>query len=148
MISPELLRRYPHFTGVTEDCLKDIAMVSEKKQFSVGDDLVIEGNPATKLFLMISGEMHIIYRLGDDSEVIADSLVSGDAFGWSALLEPHVLTASCRASKAGELIEIDAEKLRSICAENITCGYQILQEVSKILRDRLSAMRVQIAVQS
>lgn len=147
MISPEMLRRYPYFAGVSENCLKDIAMASEKKQFSVGDDIVTEGNTATKLCLMISGEINIIYRLGDDSEVVADSLSSGDSFGWSALLEPHVLTASCRASKEGELIEIDAEKLRSICAENMACGYQILQEVSKTLRDRLSAMRVQIAAQ-
>ena len=148
MVSPELLRQYPHFAGVTEDCLKAIAMVSEKRGFQAGEDLLIEGHTATKLCLMVSGEVNVIYRLGDDREVVADSLVKGDAFGWSALLEPHILTASCRGHKEEEIIKIDAENLRSICDENIACGYQIISEVSKTLRDRLSAMRVQIAAQS
>ena len=148
MISSELLRQYPHFAGITDDCLKDIAMVSEKREFEAGEDLMVEGNTAKSLCLMISGEVSVIYRLGDDREVVADSLVKGDAFGWSALLEPHILTASCRGHKDGEIIKIDAEHLRSICDENIFCGYQILGEVSKTLRDRLSAMRVQIAAQA
>jgi CRP-like cAMP-binding protein len=148
MVSPELLRQYPHFAGVTEDCLKKIAMVSEKRGFQAGEDLLIEGNTATKLCLMISGEVNVIYRLGDDREVVADSLVKGDSFGWSALLEPHILTASCRGHKDGEIIEIEALSLRSICDEDIPCGYQILNGVAKTLRDRLSAMRVQIAAQA
>ncbi len=148
MISPELLRQYPHFAGVTNDCLKAIAMASEKREFQAGEDLLIEGNPATSLCLMVSGEVDVIYRLGDDREVVADSLVKGDAFGWSALLAPHVLTASCRGHKAGEIIEIEALVLRAICEDNIACGYQIINEVSKTLRDRLSAMRVQIAAQN
>ncbi len=148
MVSPELLRHYPYFAGVTDKCLKDIAMVSKKREFQVGEDLIIEGNTATNLCLMVSGEVNVIYRLGDDREVVADSLIKGDAFGWSALLEPHILTASCRGHKEGEIIEIQAENLRSICDENIACGYQIISEVSKTLRDRLSAMRVQIAAQA
>lgn len=148
MVSPELLRQYPHFAGISDDCLKAIAMVSEKREFQAGEDLLIEGNTATSLCLMVSGEVNVIYRLGDDREVVADSLVKGDAFGWSALLEPHILTASCRGHKDGEIIEIEAENLRSICDENLVCGYQILNEVSKTLRDRLSALRVQIATQT
>ena len=145
MISPELLRNFPHFAVVSPECLKDIAMISMEREFDAEETLFDEGNLATHLCLMLSGEVSIIYRLGDNREVVADSLIKGDAFGWSAILEPHQLTASCRGAKSGKFIAIEAEGLRQICGENYACGYHIVLGVSKTLRDRLSAMRVQIA---
>lgn len=147
MISPELLRNFPHFSGVSYECLKDIAMIGSEREFDSEETLFREGNLATHLCLMLSGEVSIVYRLGDDREVVADNLIKGDAFGWSAILEPHQMTASCRGAKSGKFIAIEAEELRRICEENIACGYQIVREVSKTLRDRLSAMRVQIAAE-
>ena len=145
MISPELLRNFHHFSGVSYECLKKISMISKEKEFDPGDALFDEGNLATHLCLMLSGEVSIVYRLGDNREVVADSLIKGDAFGWSAILEPHKLTASCRGAKSGKYIAIEAEELRRIFDADNACGYRIVLEVSKALRDRLSAMRVQIA---
>ncbi len=145
MISPELLRSFPHFSGVSYECLKDIAMISRERTFDSGETLFNEGNVATHLCLLLSGEVSIVYRLGDNREVVADNLIKGDAFGWSAILEPHQLTASCRGAKSGKFIAIEAERLRQICAEDYACGYHIVRGVSKALRDRLSALRVQIA---
>jgi CRP-like cAMP-binding protein len=145
MISPELLRSYPYFAGLSEEYLNRIAKISEKKDIIAGEEILREGNPARFFCLMVSGEVNVVYRLGDDREVIADSLIKGDPFGWSALLQPHKLTASCRGSKDGAYIRIEAEELRAICDENIACGYRIAQEVSKTLRNRLSALRTQIA---
>ncbi len=81
-MSPESLRYYPHFAAVPDDGRKDIAMSSEKIQFSPGDDLLTNGNPATTFCHMASGEVNVIYRLENDSEVVAETLVRGDAFGW------------------------------------------------------------------
>ena len=145
MISPELLRNFPHFSGASYECLKGIAMISKERAFDAGESLFHEGNLATHLCLMLSGEISIVYRLGDNREVVADNLIKGDAFGWSAILEPHQLTATCRGSKNGKFIAIEAEGLRRICVEDYACGYHIVQQVAKTLRDRLSAMRVQIA---
>jgi hypothetical protein len=72
-------------------------------------------------------------------------LIKGDAFGWSAFVEPHIMTASCIANNNGEYIAIEAEGLRHICDANPVCGYRVALELVKLLRDRLSAMRVQIA---
>lgn len=145
MITPESLRSFPHFSGVSLECLKDIAMISREREFDAEETLFHEGNVATHLCLVLSGEVSIVYSLGDNREVVADSLIKGDAFGWSAILEPHQLTASCRGAKSGKFIAIEAERLRQICVEDYACGYLIVRGVSKALRDRLSALRVQIA---
>lgn len=145
MISTQLLRYYPHFSGLSEEQLREIANISARRQFEAGDELFVEGAPATHFCLIISGEVNIIYTLGDDRTVVADMLIRGDAFGWSAFIEPHQMTASCIANNAGEYIAIEAKSFRQICDANPGLGYHVALGLAKLLRDRLSALRVQIA---
>ncbi len=148
MISPEVLRIFPHFAGMSSDCLSAIAMLSNERTFFSGEKIFCENNTARHLILIREGEINIIYQLGDGSEVVADTLGVGDTLAWSALLEPHKLTATGEANKDGVLIEIDGEGLRRICEDDTQYGYTILKEIAKTLRNRLSAMRVQIAAQT
>lgn len=145
MIALEELRRYSNFAGASEGLLKQVAMLSRERAFKAGERLFEEGNTATDFMLLKAGEIHIVYRLGDGREVIADTLVAGDPLAWSALLEPHRLTASGVANKDGSLIETDGEGLRRLCEENTAFGFLLMKEVARTLRSRLSAMRVQAA---
>jgi CRP/FNR family transcriptional regulator len=145
MISVEELKYYRHFAGVNNQHLKDIAMISHEKAFQKGDRLFKEGNTATHLMFLKSGEISIVYLLGDGREVIADTLVTGDTLAWSAVLTPHRLTASGIGSKDGSLILIEAEGLRNLCDEDTDFGYSLMREIAGTLRSRLSAMRVQAA---
>lgn len=148
MISPERLRRYPHCAGAPDDLLKAVAMLAQERPFKAGDRLFEEGATATKLMFLDSGEVDIVYRLGDDREVAVETLVEGDLMAWSALLDPYRLTATGLARKDGVAIEIEAEKLRQICQENPSHGFVMMTQVAKTLRDRLSATRVQLAAAS
>ena len=145
MISKEVLRRFPNFSVLSHEDLKKVAMLSRSKTFEPGERIFTEGNSATHLMFLVTGEIHIVYQLGDGQEVVADTLVAGDPMAWSALLEPHTLTASGVASKAGSLIEIEAEGLRRLFEEDSDFGFVMIKEVAKTLRSRLSAMRVQAA---
>lgn len=145
MISPERLRRYPHCAGAPDDMLKSVAMLAQERHFKVGERLFEEGATATKLMFLDSGEVDIVYRLGDDREVTVDTLVEGDLVAWSALLEPYRLTATGVARKDGVAIEIEADGLRGICQANPAYGYRMMTQVAIALRDRLSATRVQLA---
>jgi len=145
MISAELLRQFPHFANLDDRELRSIASISEVVAFAEDEEILREGTPADRLCLLLSGEVNVVYRLGDDRTVVADTLVRGDFFGWSGLLEPHRLTATCAGNKAGEYIAIEAAGLRALCDQDPLVGRQILREVAKTLRDRLSALRVKIA---
>lgn len=145
MISVEALRHYPHFSGISNHHLKAVAMISDVLKFKKGDRLFQEGNTATHLMFLKSGEINIVYRLGDGREVVADTLVAGDTLAWSSVLSPHRLTASGVGNKDGSLILIEAEGLRKLCDENVEFGYLLMREIARTLRSRLSAMRVQAA---
>ena len=145
MISPERLRRFAHCAGATDELLKQVAMLASERPFDAAQRLFEEGMPARKLMMLESGSVDIVHTLGSGTAVIVDTLVGGDLMAWSALLEPHVLTATGIARIAGRLVEIDGEGLRRLCQDNPEYGLTMMTEVAKTLRARLEATRVQLA---
>jgi CRP/FNR family cyclic AMP-dependent transcriptional regulator len=145
MISPQEFRRYRYFASVSGEMLQTLANCSSLRQFKAGERLFEEGALASHLMVVKSGQVDLIYRLGDNREVVAESAISGDVIAWSAVLAPYKLTASAVGSKDGELIEIEGKQLREICDADLSLGYQLMTEIAKGLRDRLTGLRVQIA---
>lgn len=148
MISPERLRRYALCAGASDELLKQVAMIAAERSFDAGERLFEEGKPARRLMLLESGSVNIVHTLGGGQTVIVDTLVAGDMMAWSALLEPHVLTASGVGREAGRLIDIDGEAMLKLCREHCDFGLTLMTEVAKTLRARLEATRVQLAAAS
>jgi CRP/FNR family transcriptional regulator, cyclic AMP receptor protein len=146
MISPEVLRRYPYFAGVSEASLKQIAMIAEEKCVPAGTVLFREGDPASFLSIIIRGEVNIQYLLGNGELRTVDTLVPGDLLGWSAIVEPYKYTAIGTTTKETDLARLDAVKLRQLCDSDTLLGYRLTTEVAKLLGNRLEGARVQLAV--
>lgn len=158
MISPETLRRYPHFAGVSSACLKEVAMISEEHTFSAGDRLFEEsssfkaedriyekGKEAEHLMILTEGEVDITYRLGTGQETIVGTAIAGQLLGFSALIPPHQLTAAGIAKTDGALIAIPAPELRALCEANPDLGYRLMTAVAMTVKERLTDTRVLLA---
>ncbi len=145
MISPEMLRRYPYFAGVSDESLKEIAMIAEEKHVPAGTRMFGEGDPANHLYIIAKGEVNIDYLLGDGAVRTVDTLVDGDLLVWSALIEPYKTTAIGTTTKDCELVCIDAPRLRALCEKAPLLGYRLTGQVAKLLANRLEGARVQLA---
>ena len=64
MISPEVLRRYPYFGGISDESLKQVAMLADEVKVPAGTQMFNEGDPANYLYLIVRGEVNIQYELG------------------------------------------------------------------------------------
>lgn len=148
MISPERLRRQPHCAGAPDALLREVAGLATERTFVAGDEIFVEGNPATHLLFLESGEIDILYELRGGRKVAVDTAVAGDTLAWSALLEPHTLTASGMARRPGTLLAVDGTRLVALCHANPSWGLVMMTNVAKTLRDRLTATRVQLAATS
>jgi len=145
MISPERLRRFAYCAGASDELLKQVAMLASERPFDAGEHLFEEGTSARKLLMLESGSVDIVHTLGSGKAVVVDTLVGGDLMAWSALLEPHMLTATGVGRTAGRLVEINGQALLGLCKENPEYGLTMMTEVAKTLRARLEATRVQLA---
>jgi CRP-like cAMP-binding protein len=161
MISVEVLRRYPHFAGVADACLGEVAKLSEEKSFKAGERIFEEsgsymatariyerGEEATHLLLLTEGKVDIALTLGTGESAIVGTVVQGDLMALSALIPPYHLSATGIAKEDGKYIQIEAKPLRQLCADNPELGYHLMQGVAKGLMTRLQDTRVELAGQS
>ena len=146
MISPEVLRGYPYFAGISGESLQKIALMAQKQEISAGTRMFGENEPAKYLYLILEGEASIQYELGTGELRTVDTLVPGDLLVWSALVEPHRTTGVGIATRETQLVAIDACKLRALCEQVPELGVRLMTQVAKLLANRLEGARVQLAV--
>jgi CRP-like cAMP-binding protein len=59
-------------------------------------------------------------------------------------VEPHQYKLSAVASSEAKLIAIDAAKMRAFLAERPEWGYQLMQQLSRVIGTRLDNMRTRL----
>jgi CRP-like cAMP-binding protein len=148
MISPEQLRRYPFFGGLTAEELASIAMIAEEASFPDGAVIFRDGDDAKKLYVLTSGAVDLVYHIerasGTETSFVG-SIVAGEPFAISAVLEPYRLTASAVAHGPIQSIAIDAAGLRALCELSCHMGYTVMRQISRALAERLSFAFIELA---
>ncbi len=146
MISPEILRRFPFFAGLTDEELKSIAVISSEEKYEANTFISRQREPARKLYLLLQGSVDVM--IDTDEEGLEHETVStlkvGDVFGWSALVEPYTLTSSLFAATPATMIAMDGAALRALFELDCHLGYVILQKTARVISDRLKDTRIQM----
>lgn len=151
MISPELLRSYPFFGQLDESQLREIAMIAEDVPLKNGDVVFHEGDPADSLYFLLEGCIDLYFTLSGSGQNAPDKGIPvgeinpGEPFGISALIEPHLLTATALATGSGRMLKIDATALRLLIQKDRRLAYQLTHQAAKAAITRLHATRVQLA---
>ena len=146
MISPETLRRYPYFADASDASLKQLAMAGHDLTVHAGATIFNEDDPADLFYIILHGEVEIIYSLPDGRNRTVDTLVDGDLLVWSALIPPHRTTGSGIATKETHLVALEAVRVRAVCEQDPQLGHRLMTEVVKLLSSRLDGVQVQLAV--
>ena len=148
MISPELLRRYPFFSLLTEDQLKAIAMISDEKTYAKDTILLKEDTPASKLFLLMEGDVDLIFSGGGEGAIVnalVGSIAPGEVLGVSSMIEPYKSISSAKATTAIKVIEINSTALRALCEVDSKMGYALMRNISIAVLERLKYTQVELA---
>ena len=129
------LSEQPLLAGLTAREIADIAALGTMRSYRAGEKIVAAGDPATSLFFLISGVVHVTLPDG----VRLATLTAGTAFGEMALLEP-LRSADVLADMSATALEIplpDFERFREHHPRN---GERIMRNLAQILADRLIAL--------
>jgi glutaminase len=126
------LSEQPLLAGLTAEELTDLASLAAIRTCQTGEKIVSAGDPATSLFFLRSGAVHVSLPDG----VRLATLTAGTAFGEMALLEP-IRSADVFADMAATAYEVplcDFERLRK---QHPRAGEQIMRNLAQLLADRL-----------
>lgn len=151
MISPEVLRRYPFFSFMNHDQLREVAMITDEVKRERGNVLFNNDERADTCYLLMEGSIDLHYVVVDEhdpslrKEFIVGTINPGELLGISAFVEPHIYTATAIVVNDSRLLKIDAVALRDLCRQDpaLNLGFQTV--AAKATMERLHATRVQLA---
>lgn len=123
------LQRVPLFAGLSEDELRQIALLFKERHFSAGETVVKEGSDGATFFLIDSGEARV--SVGGAERA---SLRAGDHFGEIALIDEGARSASITATTDLVCYGLTFWEFRPLVLGNAEIGWKLLQSLSKKLR--------------
>ena len=147
MISHETLKEFSLFEGVNDEVLKDIAKLCHERSYKEGDPCFLQDRNATELYLCRSGSVDVTVQVREPwgMEVTVHTAKAGELFGWSAILEPYVYTASAKCQERTKVICINRSDLIDFFGKKPEAGYLVMTNLGAVISSRLTESRLKLS---
>jgi CRP/FNR family transcriptional regulator, cyclic AMP receptor protein len=147
MITINDLKQFDFFFGFSDSDCEKLSSLAEEMVVEAGTQMYRKGDPASHIYLTREGKIILQMEsfMGPHKpplQVTVDIITSGDAMGWSAVVEPYLYTLGALAIDRSSLIGIKAEELRDLMNSDCTLGYKIMQQTTRLIAHRLDHTRV------
>jgi signal transduction histidine kinase len=129
----EIIGSVPLFAGLDAEQVTQLCRQSRRVTIKAGDLVIEEGSPGHALFIILSGELEVS-KHDDGHDLVLATRKAGEFLGEMSLIERSPRTASARATRNGELLEIDASALQGLIETSPTIGTAILRTMAGRLR--------------
>lgn len=151
MVPPEILRRYPFYSFMNHNQLREVATITDEVEYKKDHVLFYTDEKANACYLLMEGSIDLQYVVVDEhdpslrKEFIVGTINPGELLGISAYVEPHIYTATAFVVNDSRLLKTDAVALRELCRQDpgLNLGFQTV--AAKATMERLHATRVQLA---
>lgn len=128
-----IVRRIPIFQGFNEDQLQNILEACEQRRFQEGEQVFREGDPSTKMYIILSGYFQVLTLTGSEIALIGETGLVGEM----GVLTGQPRSASVVAQRDVETILIGRDALIQLMEQDKDMGYKIYENVTQILCGRL-----------
>ena len=118
--------------GLSDDELAELASLAVIRTYQQGQKILTTGDPATSLFFLRSGVVHVTLPDG----VRLATLTAGMAFGEMALLETN-RSADVFADRSATAFEIPLSGFEGFRKRHPQAGERIMRNLAQLLADRL-----------
>jgi|YNPMSStandDraft_2_1061718.scaffolds.fasta_scaffold09538_1 CRP-like cAMP-binding protein len=146
MVTSDLLARWPFFAGLEERVLGTLAALADQRHFAEGETIFQQGEPATTLYLLLDGWVDL--TVDCDAQGVRRELVmtltQGEVFGWSAVVEPYVYTASAQCATPVTVLAFSGADLLTLFATDARLCYTLMNRICRVIAGRLEIARAQL----
>ncbi len=146
MIRLETLAGFSFFAGLDEAELKSLSIIANRVSFRRGDVIFREDDPAVALYFILDGWVDIMINVGarGSHRELVTTLTSGEIFGWSAVVEPYVYTASAICASPVEAVSFKGVDLLALFEIDPRLCCAVVKKVCQVIARRLRATRLQM----
>ena len=141
------LEHYSHlafFCGLCPDELQILEPLFTRQSWVAGTSIFEQGDPASNLYLVVSGEVTILFKPHDGPVMVVTHIPPGGIFGWSAVTGNPSYTSGARCKLDCEVLTIMGADLRTLCEKQVGLGKLILERLSALIAERQRNQLVQV----
>jgi CRP-like cAMP-binding protein len=142
VISPELLRRHSFFRGFSAAELELLATAGREQALAACEMLFTEGARADHFYFLAEGEMETLLKT-DEEDISLSAIPPGEPVGWSALIDPHVYTASARSVGRSAVIAFPRPTLAALLEDDHFAA-TLMKKLAELISSRLRDTQVQL----
>ncbi len=133
----EVLKDINLFEDLTAYERAKIAKYFRKKIYEAGEQIIKEGTPGDRMFVIHKGAVKIAKKLNKNKEQVLENMVDGDFFGEMALLDGSKRSASVYAVSKVVMFELYRVSLQELISKEPAIGVKILYKLARILGERI-----------
>jgi CRP/FNR family transcriptional regulator/CRP/FNR family cyclic AMP-dependent transcriptional regulator len=134
MISAELLKQVPLFSGLDDADMQSLIAVTNRRKYPKDAVIFFEHDPGDAMFMIISGRIKVTILSDDGREIILSILADKDFFGEMALLDNEPRSATAIAVDDTEVAVLHQKDFLSIVEKRPRVLINLLSAVSDRLR--------------
>jgi len=138
------LAEHPFLEGLDPDLLEVFVSCATHVHYDSGQMIYQEGDEANQFLLIRDGKVAVELFSLERGSLLIQTVGSGEVLGWSWLFPPYRRRFDVRAVEATEAIALDGVCLREKAEADHRLGYELLKRFSKVVVERLQAMRLQL----
>lgn len=114
----ELLQKVLIFDNLADSQLEQLIETSQCHSYGPGEAVVREGEQGESLFLVSAGEVEVTRRLANGGDITITQLHRGEIFGEMTLCTGECRSATVRATRESQLLEIKREAMAALLQED------------------------------
>jgi len=133
----EVLRKSDLFRGLNDEQLRVLEKMATPCIFEPGTIINKQGAKLDNVYLIEEGLVAILLELGPLSERQLQAASNFEILGWSAMIEPHISTATAKAIEKTKALAFNGKELCDLCLTKPELGCIICRAVAHVLSTRL-----------
>jgi CRP/FNR family cyclic AMP-dependent transcriptional regulator len=137
MVSIEDLRKMYLLKGLEDQMLERITPITQLRQFKENEVIYEEGQGADNLYFLKRGKVLQEVEVSEVMIISLGSIKPGYTFGWSALLGGASYTTYAVCAELSDVLIMPGDRFHNLLDEDHAMGYIVMENLAKILRNRL-----------
>ena len=138
--------KHPFLKAFSSDQAEALRLLSTEVRFTPGESILREHETADGFYLIEKGEVSLEYELPNKETVLIQKIGPGELLGLSWLFEPYRWEFNAVAISPVTAKFLRAADVREKCDQDPKLGYKLMEQVARVLTERLQATRHRLRV--
>lgn len=129
---------FPFFRNLSDTTINELFRLSNIKNYKKGNLLFLEGEPATRIYVVLHGWVKIYKSTADGNETVEQMLSTGNLVIESSLFSNDKYFSSGQISNDAKLLSFPASVFRNLLSKDLALALNSLKYLSQTSRSYLS----------